>query len=78
MCDVEGKPFKKGEHLGVSQRIPFMAATLLFRFYERYEDSSEGAFDPSNPAQFVDFGGGNTSKLNHLAKYSQATAYGKV
>ena len=50
--------FKKGEHLGVSQRIPFWTAKLLYRFYERYGDASQGAFDPANPAQFVDFGEG--------------------
>ena len=48
--------FKKDEHLGMSQRIPFWTAALLYRFYERYGDSPHDAFDPSNPAQFVDFG----------------------
>jgi len=50
--------FKKGEHLGVSQRVPLWTAKLLYRFYERYGDKSQNAFDPGNPAQFVDFGEG--------------------
>ena len=50
------RPFKKGEHLGMSQRIPLWTATLLYRFYERYNEASQNAFDPSNPGQFVDFG----------------------
>jgi len=52
------QPFRKGEHLGVSQRIPLVAAKLLLRFYERYDSASEEAFNPSNPRQFVDFGEG--------------------
>jgi hypothetical protein len=50
--------FKKGEHLGLSQRIPLWTATLLYRFYERYGDATQNVFKPRNPAQFVDFGEG--------------------
>lgn len=48
--------FKEGDSVGIGQRIPFIAAAFLYRFYQCYGFSMRKDFDPRNPSLFVDFG----------------------
>ena len=48
--------FKNGEHVSITQMVPFIIAKLSLPFYDCYGDSAQPPFDPYDARFSVDFG----------------------
>ncbi len=48
--------FKKGDHISIAQRLPFLVTKLTLPFYEKYQDEGTSRFEPNDEAFYVNLG----------------------